>query len=125
MHIDINGGGLFGSASINDFQADLDQFIGNSSDILSAFKTIQSQTYNLNGGVGSLGEAVEEIGRRIQKEEQKIENAIEVMNETIEFISLAERVDKQVAAIVNQNKEEFYQMHPWLRPPQEVEDDRN
>ena len=35
MHIDINGGNLFGGASINDFQVDLNQFIGNSNDILS------------------------------------------------------------------------------------------
>lgn len=125
MHIEINGGGLFGGASINDFQVDLDQFIGNSNDILSAFKTVQNETYNLNGGVGSLGDAVEEIGRRIQAEETKIANAVEVFRETAEFISMAENVDRQVATLVNQNKEEFYQMHPWLRPPKEVEDDRN
>ncbi len=125
MHIEINNGGLLGGASINDFQVDLDQFIGASNDILSAFKTIENSTYNLNGGVGSLEEAVEAIGARIREEEHKIEAAIEVQQKTIEFVALANRVDKQVADLVNQNKEEFYRTNPWLRPPVPVEDDRN
>ena len=104
MHIEINNGGLLGGASINDFQVDLDQFIGASNDILSAFKTVENSTYNLNGGVGSLEEAVEAIGARIREEEHKIEAAIEVQQKTIEFVALANRVDKQVADLVNQNK---------------------
>ncbi len=125
MHIEINSGGLLGGASINDFQVDLDQFIGASNDILSAFKTVQNTTQNLNGGVGSLREALEQIGERIREEERKIEAAIEVQQKTIEFVALANRVDKQVAELVNQNREEFYRTNPWLRPPQPVEDDRS
>ncbi len=125
MHIEINSGGLFGGASINDFQFDLNKFIGTSNDILSAFKTVQNTTQNLNGGVGVLRDALEQIGERIREEERKIEAAIEVQQKTIEFVSLVNRVDKQVADLVTQNSDEFYRTYPWLRPPVPVEDNRN
>ena len=119
MHIEINNGGLFGGASIEDFQINLDHFIDTSNGILSAFKTVENQTHDLNGGVGSLAEAVELIGLRIREEQRKIEAALEVKRKTVDFVVLANRVDKQVAELVDHNREAFYRINPWLRPPHE------
>lgn len=117
MHIEINNGGLAAAASINDFQDYLTDFISRSEDILSSFKTVQNTTYNLNGGVGSLREAVENIGQRITEERERINHAKETLKKTVEFTINTVNTDKHVAEIVNQNKEEFYKTNPWLKPP--------
>ncbi len=51
----------------------------------------------------------------------KYEKAVAVQKKSNDFLSLAIRVDKQVAIFVNKNKEEFYKTNPWLRPAVEEE----
>ena len=125
MHIEINGGGLGVAGTVNDLYDNLGTFISDSVDILSAFKVVESRTCGLTGGIGNLAGAVEGIGDRIREEEQKIEDAKEALRKTDEFARNTIRTDVHVAEIVNTNKEEFYQMHPWLRPPEPEKDDRN
>jgi hypothetical protein len=84
--------------------------------MISSFKAVKKETYNLSGGVGNLQDALDNIDARIQEEEIKKTNAITIQNRTNDFLELAARVDRQVATLVDQNKEEFYQENPWARP---------
>lgn len=122
MHIEINAGGLGAGMAVAEYQVNMVDFISDVDSVISSFKAVTGAAYDLSGGVGSLQGAVDDISGRIQQETQKKEAAETVRNKSNEFLDLAIRVDKQVASLVNQNKEEFYQTNPWLRPVTEVDD---
>ena len=124
MHIEINSGSLSATGTIAELYDNLNRMIGSSEDIISSFKTVENKTCNLNGGVGSLGDALNYVQERIRSEEEKLSHARDVLTQTVTFTEHAIRTDNAVAEIVKQNKEEFYQIHPWLRPPK-TEDEKN
>ncbi len=119
MRIEINSGGL-GAFAISEYQSNLSSFLSDAERVISSFKTVESATYDLNGGVGTLQDTVGELSARIQREEAKLEAAVETRRKSNDFVDLAVRVDAQVAVLVNKNKDEFYRVHPWLRPPTDV-----
>ncbi|MBR3595923.1 MAG: hypothetical protein IKL47_02970 [Clostridia bacterium] len=122
MRIEINAGGLGGGVAIAEYQLNMANFITQSEDVIDAFKAVRTSTYNLSGGVGNLSGAVSDLSSRITEEEQNKNSATEIRRQSNEFLDLAIRVDKQVATLVKQNSEKFYQVHPWLRPPVPEED---
>ncbi len=119
MRIEINSGGL-GAFAISEYQSNLSSFLSDAERVISSFKTVESATYDLNGGVGTLQDTVGELSARIRREEDKLEAAVEVRKKSNDFVDLAVRVDSQVAVLVNKNKDEFYRVHPWLRPATDV-----
>ena len=121
MRIEISAGGISG-ISVVDFQSDMQAYISNAESVISSFKTIQSSTCNLNGGVGSLQGALDEIDQRVASEAAVQNQARHVQSKAADFIRLAERIDKQVAVDVTQNKDELYRVNPWLRPNASAED---
>lgn len=121
MRIEISAGG-FGGVSVGDLQGNLSSFIADAEGVISSFKTIESSTYNLNGGTGSLQGAIDDVTARINQEETKLQEAKNIQKKTNAFVELASRVDKSVAASVNKNKEEFYKVNPWLKPSVHTED---
>ena len=116
MRIELNASGLGGSA-VCDFQLDMSKFIDSFDEMIDSFEAVKRRTYNLNCGVLRLSGALECIERRISCEEEQKENIIETQNKSNEFIRFAGRIDEEVAELVDQNKEAFYQANPWLRPP--------
>lgn len=116
MRIEINAGGLGSALSVVEYQVEINAVASSIDGIISGFKAIRNSTLNLHGGTGNLYEAVENLDARIAKEEEKKSNAVEVKTKTVSFLDLAVRVDKQVAALVNINKDEFYRVNPWLKP---------
>ena len=116
MRIEIKSGGSGGAASINGFQNDMSGFIRSTGSMIESFKTIKRETYELSGGVGNLQGALDNIDARIRKEETKKADAVSVQKKSNDFLDLSVRVDKQVSTLVNQNKDEFYRVNPWLKP---------
>lgn len=116
MHIEINAGGL-GGIAIADYQLNMSNLISDAEKVISSFKVINNSTYELSGGVENLQSAVNDISARVQREIEKKEAAIEVQRKSNGFLELANRVDKNVSILVDKNKEEFYRVNPWLRPP--------
>ena len=116
MRLEISAGGLTGSIAIADYQSNFSSFVTSVESMISSFKAVKSETHNLSGGVGNLQDALENIDARIRKEEEKKADAVTVQKKSNDFLELAVRVDRQVATLVNQNKEEFYRVNPWLRP---------
>ena len=115
MRIEISAGGI-GAISVLDYQTDLQSYISNTEDVISSFKTIQASTCNLSGGVGNLQGALDDLEQRVRTEENAQIQANNILAKSNDFLDLAIRVDKQVASLVNKNKDEFYQTNPWLKP---------
>jgi len=124
MHIEINAGGL-GGLAIAEYQLNMSNLISDAEKVISSFKSVVNSTHELSGGVGSLQDAVNEVSSRIQSETEKKDAVVEVQRKSNDFLELAKRVDGNVSALVNKNKEEFYNVNPWLRPPEPTTDDRN
>jgi len=122
MHIEINAGGLGAGIAVAEYQLNMSGFISDAESVISSFKAVSSKVHDLNGGVGSLQGAVDDLTSRIQLEEEKKEAAITVQKKSNDFLDLAIRVDKQVASLVNKNKDEFYKTNPWLKPAVTVDD---
>ena len=116
MRIEINAGGISGLITISEYQANMTAFINNAESVIESFKSVSTATYSLSGGVGNLQSALDNINARIAKEEAKKNAAIEVHRKSNNFLSLAIRVDKDVARLVDRNKDQFYRVHPWLKP---------
>lgn len=123
MHLEINAGGLGGAFAVSEYQSDMKKYISDTDGVISSFKAVKNSTYGLSGGVGNLQGAVNELSTRIRKEENKKQQAKVVAQKTNDFLELAIKVDKQVAKLVNKNKDEFYKVNPWLRPPYTVDSD--
>ena len=115
MRIEINAGGL-GRASVAQYELNMVGYVSDAESMISSFKAVSAATCNLNGGVGNLRDALNNVEERIRKEEQKLQNTKSVLKKTDDFLALAIRVDKEVAVLVNKNKDEFYRVNPWLRP---------
>ena len=122
MHIEINAGGLGAGIAVAEYQLNMSSFISDAEGVISSFKAVSSKVHDLNGGVGSLQGAVDDISSRIQLEEEKKEAAVAVQKKSNDFLDLAIRVDKQVASLVDKNKDEFYKTNPWMKPAVTVDD---
>lgn len=126
MRLELNTGSrMFTGADIHDFQKDISSLISSSEEMVSRLKKINSLTYSLNGGVGVLENAIEQINYRIEEENEKIDTLKEIQTKASSFADLVISVDKEVGKTVAKNKEEFYKVNPWSRPPQQEEDNRS
>lgn len=122
MRIELNSGGLSAGAIVHEFQSDFDFLVFKSRKMVSAFQTIKSFTSNINGGIGSLQEAVDIISSRAQHDDTKSGVLESVQRKANGFVELARRIDLDVGGQVNRNKNEFYNVNPWSRPPQPQEE---
>ena len=121
MRIEISAGGLGTGIAVAEYQWNMSVFLSDAEDIISSFKAAATQVCELSGGVGNLQSALDEISDRIREEEEKKASADAVQKQSGDFLDLAVRVDKQVASLVNQNKDEFYGTR-WLKPAVAVDD---
>lgn len=122
MRIEISSSG-FGGAAISNLQSNLSAYIGDAESVLASFKTIKENTVGLNGGVGNLQGALENVDSRVRTEESKLQDAKAIQNRVNEFVSLAVRVDQSVSEKVNRNKDELYRVNPWLKPITSVDEE--
>ena len=120
MHIEINSGGLGGAIAVSEYRSNMSSFLSNAENVISSFKAVRNATYDLNGGVGALQTTVADLSTRISYEEEKLDAAVAVQKKSNDFLDLAVRIDNQVSALVNKNKDEFYRVNPWLRPSSDV-----
>ena len=116
MHIEISAGGLRGGVAVASFQSGMKSYISGTDSMISSFKAVASKTYNLNGGVGRLSEAVVQVNSRVSTEESRKNGAETVQRKANDFLDLAIRIDKSVAAMVKQNQEELYGKYPRIKP---------
>ena len=109
--------------NVMQYQVDVSNVILDAESMIDSFKAVKQATCSLNGGVGFLQSAADDIDRRIQNEEDKKNSAIGIKSKSEEFLRLVQRIDENVAQIVKTNKEEFYSVNPWLKPSISVEEE--
>lgn len=122
MRIELNSGGLTGTASLSTMQSEITALLGGADVFLSALRSVKSYTCNINGGVGSLQGALDEVESRIQTAETVSSNLNAAKDKIGSFIELTKTVDLTVSGLVNRNKHEFYNLNEWSRPPQKEEE---
>lgn len=122
MRIEISSGSIGSGASVMEFQSGFENFLSSADSVISCFKAIKNETCNLSGGVSSLQTALDSIDSRIQKEETARESATDAREKTSSFLSLAQRVDSQVAHDVKKNRDEFYSVNAWAKPAPSTEE---
>lgn len=122
MRIELNSGGLLSGIAVQDFQSDFDSLIDRSRRMISSFQAVKNFTYNMNGGIGNLQSAVDQIDARTSNEESKTNGLEGIQRKANSFIELTRKVDEKVHDLVNHNKHEFYEVNPWSRPPQTEEE---
>lgn len=122
MRIELNSGGLTGTASLSTMQSEITALLGGADVFLSALRSVKSYTCNINGGVGSLQVALDEVESRIQTAEIASSNLNAAKDKIGSFIELTKKVDLTVSGLVNRNKHEFYNLNEWSRPLQKEEE---
>lgn len=95
----------------------ISDYIDKQKKVVDTFKAVKKSVYNMNGGVGILDGAVSDLQSRIDVEEQRLEKAKNVLTATENFVDHAKKIDTAVAVKVKVNKEVFFTLHPWARPP--------
>lgn len=124
MRIELNSGGLSSGAAICDFQSDFNAMISKSKKVVSSFQKITSFANNMNGGVGSLQNAVNQIESRRAVEEEKV-NALEQLHTKADnFIEYVRETDRKTGILVSRNKQEFYDLNSWAKPPPPPEEEK-
>ena len=118
MKIEITTGGITSVLSVFGFEGLIDSGIDDVEKVLSGFKTVQNAISNVRGQDPKLVRAAEHIANRIESDNEKKERLNEFKNDYTAFVENTVKTDQKVALIVEQNKEKFYQINPWLRPPQ-------
>lgn len=119
MRIEITTGGITSVLPVFGFESLIDSGIDDVEKVMSGFKTVQNAISNVRGQDPKLVRAAEHIANRIERDTEKKERLNEFKNDYTALVENTVKTDQNVALIVEQNKEKFYQINPWLRPPQE------
>lgn len=101
---------------------DLTSHIFNTDSILNGFTAIKKQTANLNGGIGRLQTAQDELDARIQKETERADQFRSTRDSFCRFLESSRRIDQQVAELTEQRSREFSAVCPRLRPAESIEE---
>lgn len=80
---------------------------------LSALKT---KTLSINSSVCNLDDVISSIQTSTQTQEDKIASLDTFIQDSEEFISDVVRIDEDVADIVRQRKDDFYEQYYYLKP---------
>ena len=116
MRIEISAGGIGYGTSVMEFSSVFDGFLSNTDNVISCFKTVKNETYSLSGGAGNLQTALDDLESRVRTEESLKENAVLAKAKSDSFLSLAQRIDNQVANDVKKNRDELYSVNSCARP---------
>ncbi len=113
-------------ATVSDFRSDLASLVKASDAVVSTFQMIERQTHFINGGVGNLRPALEELQIRTDQEKAKRDHLKNLQKQADQFVEHTIATDKKVKDLVTQNQEEFYHVNPWARPaPPQREREQN
>ncbi len=88
-------------------------------DYSSELFSLKSKALNIRKSVCDLDDVIGMVQMSTQIQEQKIESLQAFCQKTEEFTADVVRIDEEAAAVINQNKEDFYNKYNYLRPDAE------
>ena len=115
VKIEIHTSTKYGT-TVSGLQTDISGLINSSDNLITTLNSIKNATFFINGGVGTLQNALNCIDHRISLEEDKKTNLERMQSKTSSFINLAQSADCSVSEIVDKNKNEFYRVNRWSKP---------
>ena len=83
---------------------------------------MKSKTLNIRKSVCDLDDVIGMIQASTEIQEQKAESLEAFSRKTEEFTAEAARIDEDAAAVINQNKENFYNKYNYLKSDAEKSD---
>lgn len=112
MRIEIfaNGG------SVEQMQQGINVLHTDISATIESLQTICAKLNNMTGGVSNLSDALQSVNRKIREENVKLTSLEQTRQKVDTFLSNTIYTDSQVAALVAQNEEKFFDTYTWLRP---------
>ena len=91
-------------------------------DYSSELFSLKSKALNIRKSVCDLDDVIGMVQTSTQIQEQKMESLERIRQKTEEFMAEALRIDEDAAAVINQNKENFYNKYNYLKPDAEKSD---
>ena len=91
-------------------------------DYSSELFSLKSKALNIRKSVCDLDDVIGMVQASTQIQEQKMESLERIRQKTEEFVEEAVRIDEDAAAVINQNKENFYNKYNYLKPDAEKSD---
>ena len=88
-------------------------------DYSSELFSLKSKALNIRKSVCDLDDVIGMIQASTQIQEKKIESLENFSQKAEEFTAEVVRIDEEVAAVINQNKEDFYNKYDYLKPDAE------
>ena len=85
-------------------------------DYSSELFSLKSKALNIRKSVCDLDDVIGMVQTSTQIQEQKMESLERIRQKTEEFMAEALRIDEDAAAVINQNKENFYNKYNYLKP---------
>ena len=86
--------------------------------VIDSFKAVKSKIYNMDGGVGNLQTAVEQLDERINKvDSQRVEKINLAMQNLGAFLHTVRMADQRAAQTISASNALFYEANPWAIPP--------
>ena len=88
-------------------------------DYSSELFSLKSKALNIRKSICDLDDVIGMIQASTEIQEKKIESLENFSQKTEEFTAEVVRIDEEVAAVINQNKEDFYNKYNYLKPDAE------
>lgn len=113
MRIDILGEG---SISTGILQLNLENMYDDIDSTIDSLNKVRNSLNSIAGGIQNLSSAGQYLDYRIKSEENKLEKLDGFARKVNIFLSNTIATDKNVASIIADNQEKFYNQYAWLRP---------
>ena len=82
--------------------------------VTKTFKAVESDIHNVNGGVGDLQTALDDVEQRVKNvEEKKREKVEKAGSQLFNFLSEFKKTDKRLAEAIKLENQKFYEINPW------------
>lgn len=88
-------------------------------DYKTELSRLKTKAQRINTSAANLDEVIRSIQSSVRVQEQKIESLNSIIRENEAFVAETIRIDLEVAAIIQRNKEAFYKQYYYLKPKSE------
>lgn len=85
-------------------------------DLKSEFMTLKSKSQSINRNICNLDDVISSISTSTQTQEDKMDTLNNLAENVKEFASDVERIDNNVATMINKSKNDFYDKYDYLKP---------
>ncbi len=104
------------ASKINNMPSLIKDFKSSVKDLKSELTLFKNQCQSVNKNICNLDDVISSISTSTQTQEQKV-TVLDSFSKNVEqFASDVDRIDSNVADIVNQNKDDFYDKYHYLKP---------